>query len=417
MKPKSALARAKQLDRCGIIDPANRPVIKAGRYGVPRVERDLDALALRATCRLGAEAAAGTLEWVKEAKEAIHTDDWLKEKGEIAIAAGRGDKEAQALHSAAIQIVTTNVVTTSSVWLPFFEMRDLGPEDVLCINPETHGMAITVDAIGQDGGRIMIQSQPEDPAPVFIPIHMRTTPWIEYPLVDLYKGQVREMALAQFDIPRDIAFRKDTLLGTYIMVGETNTRYAATFTTTGAEVDRDYTLHPGVVAANMPTGNIVTLSGNTTSSLFRKEVFDEILKYRNAWGDNALEAGNFNPLEIIVSSAHVTDWLGQVALTTQGNMLVDQVFEGGFLMSYAGQKWVITGSNKISPTHGVAYVRFDQPIGIYAEKSSVAADIVDETPILRSQNKGRTTSQWAESVAMPKHWRKRTMAIRFRTAS
>lgn len=417
MKPKSAAARLASMTHCGIIDPNNRPVVKAGQYGIARIEKELDALSLRASIRLGEDRSAGTVAWVKEAKEAIHTDDWLKSKGEVVLAAASGDRQAQALHAAAIQIVTTNVVTANSVWMPFFEERTLQPEDVLVIGSETHGMAITVDAIGQDGGRIMIQSQMEDPSPIFIPINMRTTPWIEYPLIDLYKGQVKELALAQFDIPRDIAYRKDTLLGTFIMFGEANTRLTAAFDTTGAEYLRDYILHPGVVAANMPTGNLVTLAGNTITSLFRKEVFDEILKYRNGWGDNALEAGSFNPVEIVVSSSSMTDFLGQVALTTQGNMLVDQVFEGGFLMSYAGQKWVITGSNKISPTHGVAYVRFDQSIGVYAEKPSVAADIVDESPALRAQNKGRTTSQWAESIAMPKHWRKRILGVRFRTAS
>jgi len=93
------------------------------------------------------------------------------------------------------------------------------------------------------------------------------------------------------------------------------------------------------------------------------------------------------------------------------------VFEGGFVMKYAGYTWIITGSNKISPTHGVAYVRFDQPIGIYADKPSVANEIVDESPTLTSQNKGRTCSTWAESIAMPRHWRKRTLGVRFRTAS
>lgn len=416
MKAKSAQSSLATRERCGIVNLDNRPVLKAGRWGMPRIEKFLKDIKQTATCRLG-EAGALTASWADEALENIHTEDWMKSKGEVVMAAARGDREAQALHAEAIQITTTNVVTATSVWMNFFERQTLGPADLLVINPDTHGQAITIDAIGQDGGRSMIQSQPEDPTPIFIPIHMRGTPWIEYPLNDLYKGVVKDMALAQFDLARDKAYRLDTLAGTYITVGEANTRYVDTFTTTGAGVSRDIQLHPGVVLANLPTGNLITLTGNTISSFFRKDVFDAIIEYGTSWGDSALEAGTFRPLEIVVSSKHMTDWLKQVNLTTEGNMLVNQVFESGFVMKYAGYDFIITGSNKISPTHGVAYVRYDQPIGIYAEKPSIASDIVDETPALVSQNKGRTCSNWAESFALPLHWRKRTVAIRFRTAS
>jgi hypothetical protein len=420
MKPKKnrLLFTAASL---GIIDIASndRPVTKAGKYGVPRVERELDAALLRASCRLGEENphVKSMAEWTAEAKENIHTESWLQDKGEIAAAAGRGEREAQALMAEAVSIVTTNLVLPTAVWAPFFEMRSLAPADQLFIESEVEGMAITVDTIGADGGRQTIQSQPQTPSPIAVPIHMRGTPWIEYGLVDPYKGVVKEMALAQFDVARDRAYRMDTLLGSYIMVGETNTRYAATFTTTGAENLRDFILHPGVVAANLPTGNEITLSGNTTSSLFRKEVFDAIIEYASSWGDFTLEAGAMRPVEIIVSSKHLTHFLASVGFSSVDNTLTKQVFDGGAVVSYAGQTWVITGSNKISPTHGVAYVRFDQPIGVFATKPNLEDEIIDETPTLRSQNKGRICQNWAESVGLPLHWRKRTAAIRYRTAS
>lgn len=405
----------------GIIDihSKDRPVVKVGRFGVPEVEKMLDAGLLRASCRLGAESAhvIAMKEWVDGAKESINTDSFLEEKGQQILAASQGDRDAQALMAEAISIVTTNLVLPSAVWLPFFEQRSLGDADQLFIESKVEGMAITVDTIGQDGGRQTIQSQPQSPTPIPIPIHMRGTPWIEYPLKDAYKGNVRELALAQFDIARDRAYRLDTLLGTYIMVGETNTRYTATFTTTGAENLRDIVVHPGVVLANLPTGNLVTLTGNTTSSLFRKEVFDAVLEYESAWGTGTLESGAFSPVEIIVSSKHLTHFLASVGFSSVDNHLTKQVFQGGAVVNYGGRNWVITGSNKISPTHGVAYVRFDKPIGVYATKPNMEDEIPDESAVLRSQNKGRICQNWAESIAMPLMDRKHTLAVVYRTAS
>jgi hypothetical protein len=59
----------------------------------------------------------------------------------------------------------------------------------------------------------------------------------------------------------------------------------------------------------------------------------------------------------------------------------------------------------------------NMPIGEWAEKPSFAEDIVDNSATLRTQNKERMCSQWAESIALPLHWRKRTLTIIFRTAS
>lgn len=413
---KLTVKQKTERERLGIIDPENRPIVKAGRWGVPRVEKFLDGLAAQAEHR-NIPGGAAVKEWAEAAKEQIHTEDWLKGKGEVAMAAARGDREAQELHAASVEITTTNVITASTIWGSFFERRSLQPDELLSLLPDVHGQAVTFDAIGQDGGRKTYVAQPDDPTPTFAPISLRTGPWIEYPLVDLYKGVVKDMALAQFDLARDRAYREDLLLGSYIKVGEANTRYTDTFVVAGANGNRDIFAHPGVVLANLPTGNLVTLAGNTTTSLLRKELFDAIIEYCTSWGDKALEAGSFRPVEIIVSSKHQTDWLKQVAFGDVPGFMVDQVFENGMVMKYGGYTWVITGVNTISPTHGTAYVRMDQPVGIFADKPSVAREILDESPALQTQNKGRVCEMWAESALLPLHWRKRTLAVQFRTAS
>lgn len=414
------VAHANQLRQSAIagLNPDAREVVQATRTSIPVIERLLAAVADRAKVTNPLGQGARIAAWAAEALEAIHTDGWLKDKGEVAMAASRGDAEAVELHAAAVQVTTENIVRANSNWLPYFEERSLGDEDYPVIVPETVGMRLTIASIGQDGGNVTIQSQVGDPSPLFCPLHLRSTPWIEYPLVDVYKGaQVKEMALAQFDVARDRAWRLDELLASYLLYGGSNTRLVEAFVTTGELGARDYYAHPRVNTANLPAGNFVTLSGNSTTSLFRKEVFDAIVKYVRSWGENVMESGSLMPVEISVASSHVTDFLSQVSLATAPNPVVDQVFANGAIVTldYAGYKWIITGNNTIDPNQGVAYVRMNQPVGLFFDKPSLAKALVDESATLAAQNKGRTCEIWCEGFAMPLHWRKRTFGVRYKT--
>lgn len=412
-----AHANSLRTNAIAAMDPAARGVTSATRLTVPALERRLTAFKERVKILNPLAAGAALIAWADGALESINTEGWLKEKGEVAMAAGRGDKEAVALHAEAIQITTENIVRGNSSWLPFFEERSLGDSDYPVIMPDHVGMAMTVDVIGQDGGNRTIQSQLADPTPIFCPLHMRATKWIEYPLVDAYHGSsVKDLALAQFDVARDRTWRLDELLGSYLLYGGANSRLTAAFVTTGDEGLRDYYAQPRVNAANLPAGNFVTLAGNSTTSLFRKEVFDAIIKYVRSWGDDVMEGGNLVPIEISVASLHVTDFLAQVAMNSAStNKLETQVFEGGIVMEYAGYNWIITGNNTIDPNTGVAYVRMNQPIGIFFDKPSLAKAIVDETPALAIQNKGRACEIWCEGFAMPVAHRKRTFGVRYKT--
>lgn len=418
MKAKSSLARraVAAMDR-GVIDPNNRPVDQAGTWSVGSLTKFLTGIKEKATHRNPFGRGELTASWCDEAIENINTEDYLKSKGEIAFAAAHGDAEAQSMMAEAVEVVTTNIVTADTVWMSFFEPRSLGDTDYLLIVNDTRGRQITIDSIGQDGGRETVQSQVDQRTPVVVPGHIRTTPWIEYPIKDFYKGMVKDIALAQFDLARDKAYRQDQLAFSYLSVDSADTRYVENFVLTGADKDRDILAHPGVVVANLPTGNLITLAGNTNGSLLRKELFDAVIEYVTSWGSNTLEGGTMRPLELIVSSKHQTDFLKQLSFKDVPGYMLDQVFEGGMVVKYGGYTWIITGVNTLAPTHGVAYLRTDMPVGIWAEKPSFAEQIVDDSAQLRSLNKGRMTEVWAESVAMPRHWRKRTAAFRFRTAS
>jgi hypothetical protein len=397
-------------------DPQSRGVSQAGLYTIPKVEAFLGSLKERAKILNPLNKGQQVMDWIDGALESINKDGWMQEKSQVTIAASRGDREAMEIHAANVEIVTENVLLATAGWLSFFEERQLGETDIPVINSEI-GMEMTIDTIGQDGGNLTIRAQREN-TQAFVPLNMRASRWIEYPLVDVYKGsQVKELALSQFDVGRDRAYKTDSLLASYLIAGGTNSRLTATFTTTGPKLARDYVAHSRVNVDNLPAGNLITLSGNTTTSLFRKEVFDKIIAYSRSWGDGIFNDGDIMPVEIRVPSKDVTNFLEQVTITSQSNMIVDQVFQGGMIMSYGGYKWIIIGDNTLRPNDGMAYVRCNKPIGVYFTKPSLAKAIVDESASLQQQNKGRTCEIWCEGFGMPRHWRKHTLGVRYRTAS
>ena len=203
---------------CALAD--HRKVVPASRFSVTDVERFLlkikERVAIINPCGKGAAITA----WADAALTAVHSDDWLKTKGEIAYGAHHGDSEAVALHAEAVEVTTENVVRANSNWLPYFDSRSLADTDFPVINPDRFGMQISIDTIGQDGGNRTISAQPADPSPIFVPLFMRASNWIEYPLVDVYRGSVvKDLALSQFDVARDRAWRTDALLASYVLYG------------------------------------------------------------------------------------------------------------------------------------------------------------------------------------------------------
>lgn len=420
LKPtRTETAHAARLRQSALADRNSEGgVSPATRMSIPRLESFLDTLASRAKILNPFGKGEEIVAWCASAKDAIHTENWLRDRAQVAVAASRGDGDALEIMAEAVQITTNNFLGANANWMRFFEERSLGEADYAVLDHEKVGMRMVVDAIGQDGGNETIQSQLNQPSPTFIPLHMRSTKWIEYPLRDAYHGtSVKDAALAQFDIARDRAWRTNELLGSYMLVGGANTRLTAAFETTSADLGLlDYYAHPGVNTANLPAGNLITLAGNSTTSLFRKEVFDAILKYVGAWGSDLLDGGSMAPVEVLIASSHMTNFLSQVAMNSAGtNKLEQQVFDGGIVTSYGGVNWIITGDNTIDPNQGMAYVRTGRSVGVYFDKPSLAETIVDETPALRQQNKGRSCEIFCEGFAMPRHWRKFTLGVRYKT--
>lgn len=400
----------------GISNPALRVVTSAKKRSIPQVLKMMEELKSRVEFVNPLGKKAELIEFFANIQEQVETESWLADRSAILMAASNGDREAVAMQAEIIRFTTSNLILATSQWMSFFEMQSLGDADVPYLESDI-GQQIIVDSIGPDGGNTMVTAQFERD---FYPIPLLTlaTQWFEYPLTDLYKGsEAKTAALANIDIALDFADKINALLGSYLISGGTNTRLTATFDTSGANLANDYTVRANVNTANLPAGNLITLAGNTTSSPFRKEVFDAIEKYCQSWGANVFPDGDLAPVAIHVASANATDFLGQVTLGSYQNPVTTQIFSGGKITEYGGRNYLIIPDNTIAPNSGICYVRTNKPIGYVFDKPSQARTITDPDASLALQNKGRVAQSQVFGFGMPKHWRKNTLGVCYRTAS
>jgi hypothetical protein len=364
-----------------------------------RAANELEAYAVRAEMfnpqGRGKELAAN----FRASIEQFHTDEWVNSRNEIMRASRRGDAEAIEMRSEIIKTTVSNFMFTTSSWQNFFTQVDLphnGVPYMECNVPQE----ITVECIGPDGApRPVRPVKQQEQAPVDLCV--LSTPEFVYPTRDLYKGfDVREEALAQVDLTRDLNAQWDVILKQLVLVGSPSTRLKATFTLTGVpDCKKDYHAHSVVDTANFPAGNYVTLSSNGADTTFRQECLDEIIAYVTQWGSGAFSDGDMSVAEIIIPSGDGAGWLDAVTITNNStgghtNPAVEQILSTGGLFSYGGHNFTYRYDNTLDPTPGTAYVRMNKPIGTIFTKTSMDDTIIEADSVMKRQYK--------ESIAMTK---------------
>jgi len=355
-------------------------------------------------------------EYFEGLAESVVDPDQLQKRGEMIMAAREGDPEQIKLRAEAVKLMVSNIILATSSWGNFFNMVSLGSEDWPMYEVSVP-QEILVETVGLGGKTNTVQAI-LDKKQYPIPLEMYWTQWYEYTLRDLYKGtRVKDLALAQIDMARDFTAKIEAILAGYILKGAANSRLVATFETTDADLKlHDYVAHSRINTANFPTGNLVTLSTNTTTTSFRKEVLDAALEYAESWGGDIDGTGPLEIQSIRVPSKDVGDWRTGVTLTSESNSLTEQVMQGGAVLNYAGKRFTLEGDNTIDPTEGVAYVQFNKPIGEQYEKTEFADVLIDEGVERQQENKGRMSQGTALGWALPRPMRKNVLGIVYRTA-
>lgn len=330
--------------------------------------------------------------------------------GDLIVRHRAGDAEATAEMTVLRKIKVQNLLFARSNVMQFFDNVVLAPNEIPEFQNEGR-QRLNVSYIGEDGGFKKAQAERQRQR-VQIQMHLLATEDYEYPLKDMYRGAVADEAKALVDMAWEID-RKIELLAWPFLISQ-----IGAFTLSGPSNLRTWFILNGVNIKNIPTTNLLLPIDNgtaTTTSPFRKECLDAILRYTASWGD-AWPDGMISPVAIYVPSSEAMGFLQAVTLTTQSNVLSDQVMMTGYIFDYGGVKWTIVPDSTLDPDLGLAYIRMNKPAGTFFTKPFMDDVIEDLSPALRKQNKGTIAMVKAVGWGVPSTAKINIAAVRYHTA-
>ncbi|HEX4630021.1 MAG TPA: hypothetical protein VH188_03580, partial [Chthoniobacterales bacterium] len=327
--------------------------------------------------------------------------------------ASQGDAAAKAEMIKMRVISVDNFVIATTNPITFFDTVPLANNEVPFIE-NTSRQEIVVSYLGQDGRArktqpIRYQGQGQ------VELHTISTEEFEYVIRDIYSGEVKTAQLANVDLARDVELQLNKLMWPFIKSA------IGAFVTTGPRALRTFFPHSIVNTKNLPTTNLLVAPGNTNTSLWRKECMDVVLEYAAAWGnslDNAFGGGvgQMKPTAVYIPSSEVMGYLQQVQLTSFGNSVVEEIFDTGFVLNYGGARWVFIADATLDPDEGLAYVKFNKPIGTFFTKPGLDQTFEDESIGMRKQNKGSVSMNKVIGFGLPINWRLNVAAVRYHNA-
>jgi hypothetical protein len=347
--------------------------------------------------------------------------DELQKMQAVFVAASAKDdseakNEAKLFLAEFVKTVVYCYITATGRWNDFFTIKNLarGDRPEITFDPNTK-QKLRVRGIGIDGGQELVNPDNSGEITRWFPrLNRIATDMYEYPIYEPNRGDVRNDMMGLVDHAMDIASAIDQYLQSLIQVSSMPSNpFVASFVTTGDEENRDYLADSRVNTANFPTGNYIVLSSNTSTSKFRLEVLDEAIKYAGKWGQ--FSDGTTLSIEAIhVASSQAFDWLGTANAGSVSNMITDQVFSTGKVLDYAGSNFNMVSDNTIDPAAGIAYVRFNMPVGEVYRVPEADEIVVDDSKALYIANKERSCMISHFGTAMPLQWRKHVVAIKFK---
>ena len=331
----------------------------------------------------------------------------------IRAAQAQGKGSAPALQLATMRVETVdNFIYGSSNALTFFDSVDLALTDEPFIE-NTSKTEIRVDYIGQDG-RPKKTSAVRHQEQARVDLHTLSTEEFEYFVMDMYKGDVRTPQLASVDMGYELMMQVDGLLWPYIQGRVSATPFNFT---TGTRSSRVFVPHSRIDTANLPTINLLTPSGNSATTQWRKACMDLVLRYVSAWGSNAFRDGPLVPVTVFIPSKHVMGLLDEITVLADSmpNSKVEEILETGFILQYGGVRWSFVGDSTLSPVKGRAYVKMNKGIGTFFTKKALDKVLVDNSIELLKQNKESVSMTKVIGVALPSQKIVNIVAVQYKT--
>jgi hypothetical protein len=272
----------------------------------------------------------------------------------------------------------------------------------------TTGQEMKARFIGEDGKPHMTQIL-KNLARKLIELGWVSTRILEYPLVDVYRGQVGQDVLNAAPMARDLALAIDQQLWKLIKALP-----VAAWVQTGPPASRTFVLHSTIIAANVPVGNLLDMSAQ---GAFNFEVIKAIVKFYMQMGN--IFDGVTSPEAIFVPSIDVGSFIDALTLTSNSlNPAVQQIFTDGYVTNLGGKQIVIVGDAQLDPALGLAYVRTNKPIGEWYTKPSMDISYpenpsqISEAAIL--ENKGRAFIKKVFGAVTPLPWTVNMLAVKYK---
>lgn len=292
-----------------------------------------------------------------------------------------GKKEAEARDVSGRARETNNglrIITSQNWMVPsllftamFFDTITLQPDEQALYQKRTKG-EVPIYTYGKNGKpkRLTLTDSDFYSNGTPLPVKFLTSARVEYPLMDVNRGSIRESALETFDLAVDMAAKVD-------LEGKTIADAGAygNFTLSGARVNRLINAHSRVVTANFPTTNLVA-AGNNPKLL---DILADVKQYCSAWGTGAWKDGDLMPTgRILIPSGDVKRIWGLSDFSTVSaakSQLGEKVqAEGWTSFHYLGTDWVLVPDNTLAS--GSLYVQLNKPVGTLFLKPAFDREIV-----------------------------------------
>ena len=146
---------------------------------------------------------------------------------------------------------------------------------------------------------------------------------------------------------------------------------------------------------------------------------DAVIGYITSWGTDAFTDGEFSKeIKVVMPSSQMTGFLQELQFTSFPNSKVEQVFENaGLQMSYGGYNWTLMGDNTLDPSLRTAFVNLGKPLGYFFTKTSQDEVFVDDSVLLRKNNKESISQNKVLGFGLPINWSVNVIGVVYQTAS
>jgi hypothetical protein len=379
---------------------------------------------------------AATKHFITTLASEIDKPDKAKAMAEMIVAAwdDKTGKLQRSLNAVRMEQIGNFIVSESTFQSSFFNVITLAPDEQPgYINDTLH--EVKVGYIGEDGHPQKVRIvKPQERT--LVGLYSIASDEVRYRTEDIYRGDVRQTALATINIARDIRIKSDRLHYTALTASLANGGCYGAFSYEASNTKvatRIYNAHSVINTSLLPTTNQMVQKASTSAARwdvqwydpatltngdgFRPAVLMLIEDYSNAWGD-CLPFGQTGTRlvptgEIIMPSdapINLARYLTPVSNTLE-NVLQEQVLREGYMkLALNGRTWTFIPD--VTIPSGTLYPRFNLMAGLSYVKPSWDRAFVKQDI---EQNWEERWNRKAFGIVIPSQSRPRSIQITYNT--